>query len=403
MVARVPDVVPASVHNPCVADYQAEARRAAQRYGLDPNIFVRQIRQESNFNPNAVSGAGAIGIAQIMPGTAKGWGVDPHDPIASLNAAAKNMAAYVKKYGSYRDALVAYNAGPGRVGGALPAETQAYIKTILGSSNPTGLGQVRPSSSSAGAPGAQAPGAPQLLSGGQAGDFTGILAALLKPQQSQPQQAPGSTLAPAAFAAAPALPKGFAPAPIIASPTPQAGSNVSAALSLVEALGGSGPTVGSSGAPATAEGTGASPGIADAVAQQRSSGGVRFSPRARLGDPVVSSKQSVGGTHDTAGLAGYPAKDWFAPAGSHVVAPVSGKVIKLSGHDPAQGAVQGAGGPLGWSVYIQGEDGKTYFLTHLGSRNVKVGDTLKQGQIIGTVADYDKFGRQSHIHQGVRG
>lgn len=121
-------------------DYRKAARRAALAHGLDPNIFERQINQESGFDPSARSGAGAIGIAQIMPGTAKGWGVDPTDPIASLDAAAKNMGDYVRKYGSYRNALVAYNAGPGRVGGALPAETQNYIKTILGGSDPKRLG-----------------------------------------------------------------------------------------------------------------------------------------------------------------------------------------------------------------------------------------------------------------------
>jgi hypothetical protein len=125
-----------------MADYQAEARKAAQRYGLNPGVFVRQIRQESGFNPNARSPAGAQGIAQIMPATAKGWGVNPNDPVAALNAAAKHMARYVKQYGSYRDALVAYNAGPGRVGQSLPAETQNYIKTILGGRDP-GTSSVR--------------------------------------------------------------------------------------------------------------------------------------------------------------------------------------------------------------------------------------------------------------------
>lgn len=118
-------------------DYRAEARRAAQRHGLDPDVFSRQIQQESGFNPHARSPAGAQGIAQIMPATAKGWGVNPSDPIASLDAAAKNMRRYVDQYGSYKNALVAYNAGPGRVGGPLPAETQNYIKTILGGSNPS--------------------------------------------------------------------------------------------------------------------------------------------------------------------------------------------------------------------------------------------------------------------------
>jgi hypothetical protein len=118
-----------------MADLQTLARRKAQKYGLDPNVFERQIRQESGFNPNAVSPAGAIGIAQIMPATARGWGVNPRDPNAALDAAARNMARYVKQYGGIKNALVAYNAGPGRVGGKLPAETQNYIKTILGGSS----------------------------------------------------------------------------------------------------------------------------------------------------------------------------------------------------------------------------------------------------------------------------
>jgi murein DD-endopeptidase MepM/ murein hydrolase activator NlpD len=127
------------------------------------------------------------------------------------------------------------------------------------------------------------------------------------------------------------------------------------------------------------------------------------SPHAKPGDPVVSGKQSVGGEHATSGLAGYPAHDFFAPAGSHAVAPVSGTVVKLSGHDPANGPTNGPHGPLGWSAYIKGDDGRTYFLTHMGSRNLKVGETVKQGQIIGTVADYDKYGTPSHIHMGVSG
>ena len=80
-----------------MANYESLARRYARKYGLDPNVFVRQIRQESGFNPHARSPAGATGIAQIMPATAKGWGINPNDPKASLTAAAKNMASYVKK------------------------------------------------------------------------------------------------------------------------------------------------------------------------------------------------------------------------------------------------------------------------------------------------------------------
>jgi len=134
-----------------MADYQAIARQAAARHGLDPNIFLRQIRQESGFNPNAVSPAGAIGIAQIMPATARGWGVNPRDPKAALEAAAANMARYVKQFGSYRNALIAYNAGPGAVGrGSLPAETQNYVKTILGGRDPGKLSSPSSGSTSGG-------------------------------------------------------------------------------------------------------------------------------------------------------------------------------------------------------------------------------------------------------------
>jgi murein DD-endopeptidase MepM/ murein hydrolase activator NlpD len=115
----------------------------------------------------------------------------------------------------------------------------------------------------------------------------------------------------------------------------------------------------------------------------------------------VASLTSVGAVHQTAGLDGYPARDYFAPSGSPAVAPVSGTIVKLSGHDPRLGPIDGPHGPLGWSVYIRGDDGHTYFLTHLGSRGVTVGSTVRAGQVIGTVADYAKFGTPSHIHQGV--
>jgi murein DD-endopeptidase MepM/ murein hydrolase activator NlpD len=85
------------------------------------------------------------------------------------------------------------------------------------------------------------------------------------------------------------------------------------------------------------------------------------------------------------------------------VAPITGKVVKLSGHDPSQGPVDGPHGPLGWSVYIRGSDGRTYYMTHMGSRNVRIGQTVRQGQTIGTVANYAKYGTPSHIHLGVNG
>jgi murein DD-endopeptidase MepM/ murein hydrolase activator NlpD len=106
--------------------------------------------------------------------------------------------------------------------------------------------------------------------------------------------------------------------------------------------------------------------------------------------------------HETGGLPGYPAHDYMAKPGSPCVSPVTGTVTRLSGHDPALGPPEGPGGPLGWSVYIEG-GGKSYFLTHMQTRIVGVGQRVRQGERIGTVANYDKWGRPSHIHQGVHG
>lgn len=119
------------------------ARQAAIQHGLNPALFVAQIHHESHFNPRALSRAGAIGVAQIMPGTARGWGVNPWHPAESLHAAARNMAMFVRNYErqghdrqtAERLALAAYNAGPKAVAKhhrvpKIP-ETQNYVKAIM--------------------------------------------------------------------------------------------------------------------------------------------------------------------------------------------------------------------------------------------------------------------------------
>ena len=123
-------------------DYRSLARTDATDNNLNPDLFERQINQESGFNPNAVSSAGAIGIAQIMPSTASGWNVDPHDPVASLSAAASHMSWYQSHYGSFNKALAAYNGGSTRLDQAIanctnwlscmPAETQRYVAAVMG-------------------------------------------------------------------------------------------------------------------------------------------------------------------------------------------------------------------------------------------------------------------------------
>jgi Transglycosylase SLT domain len=137
-------VVPPPVTLPTSA-YVAIAQQDAINAGISPDYFARQINQESGFNPNAYSPGGAEGIAQFEPGTAAGLGINPWDPVASLNAAAHLMANYNKTYGgNYAMALAAYNGGSGTVqyainacGAAnwlncLPGETRNYIRTIMG-------------------------------------------------------------------------------------------------------------------------------------------------------------------------------------------------------------------------------------------------------------------------------
>ena len=126
------------------SQYIAIAQQDAIAVGISPVYFVRQINQESGFNPNAVSPAGAEGIAQFEPGTAAGLGINPWNPVQALQGAAKLMASYSRTYGGdYAKALAAYNGGSGTVQYAvnncgaswlncLPGETRHYIYVIMG-------------------------------------------------------------------------------------------------------------------------------------------------------------------------------------------------------------------------------------------------------------------------------
>lgn len=119
------------------AQLESFADAAAKANGIDPVLFRRQIAAESGFNPNARSKAGAMGLGQLMPGTAAGLGVkDPWDPQQNLDGAARYLAQQIKAFnGDIRLALAAYNAGPGAVRkyGKVPPyrETQNYVHTIL--------------------------------------------------------------------------------------------------------------------------------------------------------------------------------------------------------------------------------------------------------------------------------
>jgi soluble lytic murein transglycosylase-like protein len=113
------------------------ARAAASRNRVPEDLFLRLIQQESAWNPNALSHAGAIGLAQLMPGTAQYLRVNPRDPTQNLEGGARYLREQYDTFGSWRLALAAYNAGPGAVqkhGGVPPyRETRNYVRVIWGS------------------------------------------------------------------------------------------------------------------------------------------------------------------------------------------------------------------------------------------------------------------------------
>lgn len=117
-------------------EWLASARTAAQRNGIPEDLFLRLVQQESGFNPDAVSHKGAMGLAQLMPDTARGLGVNIHDPHQNLDGGARYLKQMYQRFGNWRHALAAYNAGPGAVerhGGIPPfKETQAYVLAIMG-------------------------------------------------------------------------------------------------------------------------------------------------------------------------------------------------------------------------------------------------------------------------------
>jgi hypothetical protein len=112
---------------------------AAATHGLPLEFFTRLIRHESNFNPNSVSRAGAQGIAQFMPGTARWRGLsDPFEPTEALYESARWLGELRDQFGNLGLAAAAYNAGPRRIRewiagrGQLPRETRAYVRIITG-------------------------------------------------------------------------------------------------------------------------------------------------------------------------------------------------------------------------------------------------------------------------------
>lgn len=112
--------------------YVLAADEAALGYGIPPELFHSLIQTESSWNQGAVSSAGAIGLTQLMPGTARELGVDAYDSMDNLRGGAKYLSKQKAKFGNWCDALTAYNAGPGNVdtGSAAEKEGRQYAAKV---------------------------------------------------------------------------------------------------------------------------------------------------------------------------------------------------------------------------------------------------------------------------------
>ena len=137
-LASVSDTPPAApARHRCASAYSTDIDSSAARYGVDPSLVSAVISQESGFDPNATSAAGAQGLMQLMPGTAQELGVtNPYDPAQSIDGGTRYLKSLLDEFGGNTSlALAAYNAGSAAVkqyGGVPPyAETQNYVSSIL--------------------------------------------------------------------------------------------------------------------------------------------------------------------------------------------------------------------------------------------------------------------------------
>lgn len=122
------------------AEYAGMIAAAEAQYGLPTNMLARLLYQESHYRDDIIRGdvtssAGALGIAQFMPGTADDLGIDPLDPVQAIPAAARYLRQQFNTFGDWAMALAAYNWGPGNVRrkglDAAPIETRLYYSSIL--------------------------------------------------------------------------------------------------------------------------------------------------------------------------------------------------------------------------------------------------------------------------------
>jgi soluble lytic murein transglycosylase-like protein len=118
------------------AQWRGHVARLAAKYDISPQLLEAVVWQESRWNTSAVSPAGARGLAQLMPGTARDLGVNPEDPLSNLEGGARYLRQQLDAFGGdLEKALAAYNAGPHRVAKARGVpnirETKTYVAAIM--------------------------------------------------------------------------------------------------------------------------------------------------------------------------------------------------------------------------------------------------------------------------------
>lgn len=132
----------ALAHNPALSSAQAgqiaaEVVKQSRLYGLAPEFIAAVIAAESGWRPGAVSAAGAVGLMQLMPGTARSLGINPHDWRQNVAGGVRYLKALIDRFGHVEVALAAYNAGPTRISragpsrGCWPGATRAYVNRIM--------------------------------------------------------------------------------------------------------------------------------------------------------------------------------------------------------------------------------------------------------------------------------